>query len=60
MEKQGVVKAGNTPSELSGRKSCMVKNGHALARDERDTISEHEQRLENSMEQLYNTSRKST
>ncbi|MCQ2172230.1 MAG: hypothetical protein MJZ17_05745 [Bacteroidales bacterium] len=54
MEKQGVVKEGRTPSELSGKKSVMVKNGHALAHGEKDTISKAEQRLEQTMEPLYN------
>lgn len=55
MEKQGVVKEGVTPSELSGKKSVMVKNGHALAKGERDTLSEDEQCLERKMEKLYNS-----
>lgn len=39
---------------MSGKKSVMVKNGHALAHGEKDTISKEEQRLEQTMEPLYN------
>lgn len=54
MEKQAVVREGKTPSELSGKKSVMIKNGHALAKGEKDTLSEAEQCLERKMEKLYN------
>lgn len=54
MEKQAVVKAGKSPSEFSGKQSCIVKNGKALAKDEEDTLTKQEELLALKMNALYN------
>lgn len=54
MEKQGVVRIGKTPSEVSGKKSSMIKNGKALAKDEEDDLTKREELLAQRMSALYN------
>lgn len=54
MEKQAVVRAGKSPSELSGNPSCFIKNGKALAKDEADTLTKQEELLALKMNALYN------
>lgn len=54
MEKQAVVKAGMSPSLVSGDKSCMVKNGVALAKGEQDCISSAEELLAKKIACMYN------
>lgn len=53
MEKRADVRAGHTPSELSGKKSHFVKRGKAFSKNESDIISEEESKLENKMKPLY-------
>lgn len=46
MEKQGVVIAGKTPSEETGVKSAIVKNGKAFGANEADNITEKKRDLQ--------------
>lgn len=55
MEKQGVVKAGKTPCEETGNKSCMIKNGEALAKGESPVTAKETEKLVNIMKPLYNS-----
>jgi hypothetical protein len=54
MEKQAVVREGKSPSLVSGKTSCMVKNGVALAKGEHDSISNAEELLAKKMTAMYN------
>lgn len=54
MEKKAVVRAGLTPSELSGEKSASVKNGVALAKGEKAPSKKIEAELAKNMSDLYN------
>lgn len=49
MEKRAIVTEGKTPSEQSGKPSVMIKNGHALAAEEKDTLSRSEASLADAM-----------
>ena len=39
MIKHGAVQAGKTPSEVSGRRSEIIKQGAAIRRDEKPPVS---------------------
>lgn len=56
MEKRAIVEPGRTPSELSGKKSTMIKNGMALAEGEEYEPSKEEDALAKHMRLLYNRS----
>lgn len=60
MEKQAIVKPGITPSIVSGKSTCLVKNGEAYATGEKPISEEDEKRLAKQMESLYNTGRDAT
>lgn len=57
MEKRAVVEPGRTPSEVSGRPSEFIKNGHALCRKERLSDPDAEKRLAQQINTLYNSGR---
>ena len=60
MEKRAIVESGKTPSILSGKVSCLIKNGDAYAADETPISTEDEKRLAKQLEYLYNTGRDAT
>jgi hypothetical protein len=55
MEKQAIVKPGLTPSVVSGKASCMIKNGEAYSAGEKPISTADEKRLAKQLESLYNT-----
>lgn len=55
MEKRAVVEAGRTPSVVSGAPSDFVKNGVALCKGEKDSITPEEKSLAKKMSALYNS-----
>ena len=57
MEKRAVVEPGRTPSEISGRPSDMIKQGHAVCRGEAIPASDNEKRLAQQLQTLYNSGR---
>lgn len=56
IEKRAVIEVGKTPSEISGAKSTMIKNGKALAAGEKDDLTPAENRLAKTMHDTYTDS----
>lgn len=56
IEKRAVIEVGKTPSEISGVKSTMIKNGKALAAGEKDDLTPAENRLAKTMRDTYTDS----
>lgn len=57
MEKRAVVEPGRTPSEISGRPSDMIKEGHAICHNETAPAGLDEKRLAQQLQTLYNSGR---
>lgn len=57
MEKRAIVEPGRTPSEISGRPSDMIKEGHAICSDEAVPAERDEKRLAQQLQTLYNSGR---
>lgn len=54
MIKQAVIKEGSTPSEVTGKRSTLVKEGHAFAKGDPHTIIDAEKALEKTFAKSYN------